>query len=369
MRWDVICVGGGPAGTLAADLLANRGFRVLVVEKDPIVGRPVRCAGLITKRVLDISGIDEDVVQNEISGAHIHAPDDTMIYIGGNKTHALVIDRESFDRKLAEKAENAGATIRCKCKVTDMFKRDDEVIVTGTEQIKAKYVIGADGARSIIARCLNVSPPKKYVHTLQTIGPAPSDSETVKIFIGSDIAPGFFAWIIPVDKEAKIGLGVAAGYNVRKYFDAFLKRMNIKSKCATAGIIPFGLRTPLQQGNVALVGDAAGQVKPTSGGGLYPGLTGACILAKSLSDALEGTKPLIYEHLYLKAMGKELWRGMFMHNRFSRMRDDKMNQVFATVDNAIIKTINTYGDIDRPDIVAMAMLKRHPYLLRFLLPF
>ena len=369
MCWDVICIGGGPAGTLAANLLANQGFRVLVVEKNPIIGWPVRCAGLITKRVLDMADIGEDVVQNEISGARIHAPNDTTIYLGGNKIHALVVDRESFDQKLAEKAENAGATIQCKCKVIDILKRDDEVVVIGTERIKGRYVIGADGARSIIARCLNVSPPKKYVHTLQTIGPAPSDSDTVDIYIGSDVAPGFFAWIIPVNEEAKIGLGVAAEYNVRQYFDVFLKRMNIKSKRATGGIIPLGLRTPLQQGNIALVGDAAGQVKPTSGGGLYPGLTGACMLAKSLSDALEGKKPFNYEPLYLKKMGSELRRGMFMHNRFSRMGDTKMNQIFAAADDAIIKTINTYGDIDRPDIVGMAILKRHPYLLRFLLPF
>lgn len=369
MRWDVICVGGGPAGTLTATLLANRGFHVIVVEEDPIIGWPVRCAGLVTKRVLDMADIGEDVVHNEISGARIHAPDDTTIFIGGNKTHALVIDREAFDRKLAEKAENAGATIRCKCRVNDIFKRDDKVIITGTERISGKYVIGADGARSLIARCMNIAPPKKYIHTLQTIAAPPSDPDTVEIFIGSDVAPGFFAWIIPEGTEAKIGLGVAAGHNIRQYFDRFLKRMKIKSKVTTAGIIPFGLRTPLQQGNVALVGDAAGQVKPTSGGGLYPGLTGACILAKSLSETLEGTKPLNYERSYLKAMAKELRRGMFIYNRFAKMGDDKINQVFAAANDAIIKTVNTYGDIDRPDIVAMAMLKRHPHILRFLLPF
>ena len=103
MRWDVICVGGGPSGTLTAGLLANRGFNVLVVEDDPIIGRPVRCAGLITKRVLNMAGIGEEVVRNKITGARIHAPNETTMFIGGNKTHALVIDREAFDRKLAEK--------------------------------------------------------------------------------------------------------------------------------------------------------------------------------------------------------------------------------------------------------------------------
>ncbi|MDD3492182.1 MAG: NAD(P)/FAD-dependent oxidoreductase [Candidatus Thermoplasmatota archaeon] len=369
MRWDVIVVGGGPVGSLTARHLARRGFRTLVVEEDAAIGTPVRCAGLVTPRVLQLAGAGEEAVVNAISGARVHAPDGTVIHIGGNKTHALVIDRAAFDAQLADMAEAAGTVYRCSWRATAIHLDGKKRTVKGRETLHADFLVGADGAHSLAARMCGAGEPKKLVCALQTVARFNTDENTVEVFMGNHVAPGFFAWVVPEGRMARIGLGVAAGHSVRHYFDKLVRRLGVTPGRVTAGLIPLGLRTPLARRGMALVGDAAGQVKPTSGGGLYPGLAGADLLASCLAAAPNDDGLLSYEKEYQRAMGKELKRGLFMHNRFAKLDDDKMNRIFAAIDDGVVATINDYGDIDHPSLAARALLKGHPSLVRFLLPF
>jgi flavin-dependent dehydrogenase len=309
------------------------------------------------------------MVLNEISGALIHAPNDTAIFVGGNKIHALVIDRGAFDCQLAESAESAGAVIRCRRRVSGIRLKNDVVQVFGPERLEADYVIGADGAKSLIARCINATPPRNYIHALQTIIPTPADINSVEVFVGTNIAPGFFAWKIPEETGIRVGVGVTAGHNIRQYFNTLLNHLHIKPGVTVAGTIPIGMRMPLQRERVALLGDAAGQVKPTSGGGLYPGLMGAHLLAIALEKSADELTALDYQKTYLKIMGKGLRQGMLIYNQFAKMDNTKINQIFAAIDDNIIETINMYGDLDYPTMAAKALVKRHIGLLRFLLPY
>lgn len=369
MRWDVIVVGGGPTGSLTAYHLARQGFRTLVLEEDAAIGIPARCAGLVTPRVLRLAGGGEETVVNDISGARVHAPNGTVVHIGGNKTHALVIDRAAFDAHVAEAAEAAGTVYRCSWRVKAIYLKGGKGVVKGRETLHADFLVGADGAHSVAARSCGAGGPKKFVYALQTVVPFQAHEDTVEVFMGNQVAPGFFAWVVPEGRRARIGVGVAAGHNVRHYFTRLMRRLGVTPGQTTAGIIPMGLRRPLAWPGLALVGDAAGQVKPTSGGGLYPGLVGARTLADSFARSQEHGAPLDYEKEYLRGVGKELKRGLFMHNRFARLDDDKMNRICAAIDDRIIATINDYGDIDHPSRAAKALLKQHPSLVRFLLPF
>jgi len=112
LEYDVVIVGAGPIGGYVAGKIAEKKFKVALFEKHKQIGTPVNCAGLVTKRVFDFIDIPKkNVVQNEIKGAHIHSPSGNILTIGGDKVHALVIDRSKFDREIIKKSEEKGTEI------------------------------------------------------------------------------------------------------------------------------------------------------------------------------------------------------------------------------------------------------------------
>ncbi|OYT58716.1 hypothetical protein B6U81_07380 [Thermoplasmatales archaeon ex4484_30] len=162
MCHDFIIVGGGPTGSMAARILANKGYNVMVLEEHSEVGKPVSCAGLVTERVIKISGVSNDVIMNEIKGAFIYPPNGKEIIIGGEKRQAVVIDRERFDKEMMEMAMAEGAECKYEWKVRNASK-DNSIIVNGKEKIKSNYLIGADGARSTVAKIFHFPEVKEYI--------------------------------------------------------------------------------------------------------------------------------------------------------------------------------------------------------------
>ncbi len=364
MRCDVAVVGAGPVGCMAARLLADRGYETVVLEEHAAVGVPVRCAGLVTPRVLELAGVDGDVVMQEVTGAVVHAPGGGTVHIGGDRTHALAIDRRAFDRDIAERAAAAGADIRCSWKASGLAAVDDGYVVRGRDRIRCRHVVGADGVRSFAASALGFPPLDGYVQTLQTVLPDGGAGDEVDIWVGSDVAPGFFAWRIPAGATTRIGLGVSPGAGVMRYFRRLLQQLDVEQGDLQAGLIPMEMRRRFCRNNAALVGDAAGQVKPTSGGGLYPGLVAGHCLAEALA---EGSTD--YRRLFMRRYGRELKRGMWLRRRFVGLSDEKMDAMLEAVDGPLEATVTAHGDIDHPWRVAKEVVKRHPSVLRFFLPF
>lgn len=364
MRYDVAVVGAGPVGCTAARLLAAQGYRTVILEEHGSIGEPVRCAGLVTPRVLDIAGVDGHVIRQEITGAAIHAPGGETVHIGGDRTHALAIDRRAFDRSIAEQAAAAGAERRCSWKVTGVRSAVDGFVVTGKGEMRCRYVVGADGVRSLVASALGLPPLPDHVQTLQTVIPAADARDEVDIWVGNDMAPGFFAWRIPAHNDTRVGIGVSTGAGVMYYFRRLLRRLEIDQGKVQAGLIPMGMRRQFCRSDAALIGDAAGQVKATSGGGLYPGLVAAHCLAEAMKG---GTGD--YGRMFMHRYGRELKRSAWLRRRFVHLSDEEMDTWLGTVDDDIAATITAHGDIDYPSRTVKEVIKHHPSLLRLALPF
>ena len=390
-QYDVMVVGAGPVGCFVASEIAKEQYKVALIEEHVHVGLPLQCAGLITPRVFETFKIpSQNIVQNEIYGANIHSPSGDVLSVGGGKLHAFAIDRPQFDAKLASQAMNTGVSLFTGTRVISAKKTDNTIVLNAKQsntqmQLAGNLIVGADGPHSFIRKTFNFPEPKEMLKGIGAeITDANLDSRFVEIFLGNDIAPGFFAWIIPINKngtKARIGLCVTsqAPHQIKHYFSHFLNHpltaQYLRDAVITtpiAGSIPLGAPKKTVCDHVMLVGDAAAQVKPTSGGGIYTGLLSARCCAGAATDALQQksfTEKTLsqYHKKWTDEIGKELQLGMMFRKIFTNLRDNDMDAYIKKLNNEkTIEIINTYGDIDYPSHLIKPLVKKKPSLLKLI---
>lgn len=384
-KYDVSVIGGGPTGALIADKIALEGYKVSIFEKKGKIGEPVNCAGLVSPRIFELCKIKKDkIIQNKITGAIIHSPKDNIIKIGGDKVHAFAINRKKFDQNLIDNSIDHGAELNLKKKFTSAKKYNNhiEFNISNIGKFKCNLLIGADGPKSTVRKSFSFNEPKEFLIGIGAdIENSNLNSNYVQIFIGNKIAPGFFAWIIPTNKNgntARIGLCIPSDLkkSVKYFFNNFIKNKisskylrDVKIKKITGGTIPIGPSGRLYKSNVMIVGDAASQVKPTSGGGLYPGLMCANYCSQIALESINKNnydKEILkkYQTLYQKDIGREIDNGMKFRKIFKNLNDDKLdNYIIKFQNKKIIETISKYGDIDYPSKLAPKLIKKSPSLL------
>ncbi len=385
---DVCIVGGGPVGCAIANDLAKKNREILLFEQQKEIGTPVQCAGLVTPRVFDLVPFSTNgIVQTRLKGAHIHSPSGEILTIGGNKTHAYCIDRKAFDQKMMSQAKKNGAQIKLDQRIFSVQKQKNtvELVTSKKQNIKTPLVIGTDGPYSKIRDVCNFPQPKEYLHGINaTVTNTKLESDFVEIFVGNTIAPGFFAWMIPITNDgtqAKIGLCIKQNtiysplYYFKKLFNSslttpYLENTNIEQK--NAGNIPLGSLKKMVDDHIMLAGDAAAQVKPTSGGGLYPGLLGAKYCASSANEAIQqqdfSTSVLQhYQEKWTKELGWEIKVGMQFRKIFNSFQDHQFNKYIKKFkEKNIEEIITSHGDMDFPSKLAKPILKKMPSLIKFL---
>ena len=388
LEYDVAIVGGGPIGGCVAEKVASEKFKVAVFEKHKQIGTPINCAGLVTPRVFDLLNISkEKVIQNKIKGANIHSPSGNILTIGGDKVHALVINRSKFDQAIIKKSEEKGTEVFLNNKVISAQKigNNIELKTSQNQDIKCKLLIGADGPYSKIRDRFVFPEPYEFLRGIGAeITNTNLNPDFVEIFIGRNIAPGFFAWLVPTNKqgtEARIGLCInqESLHSPKYYFSNFFKNKhslgflkNVKITKHIGGVVPLGVLKKTYTSNVLIVGDAAAQVKPTSGGGIYTGLLCASHCATTAIEALrkgDVTSQFLkkYHKMWSTDIGRELNLGMKLRKIYKNLTDKKMdNYIEKFRDPKITEIINKYGDIDFPSKLVKPLLKRIPTLLKFL---
>lgn len=381
MEYKVVVVGAGPAGCTAAGLIAAEGHRVLVVEEHGLVGEPVNCSGLVSPRTLDLAGTTTDIILNRIRGFCLHSPGGKRLSVTGNKDYALVIDRAAFDRQLAKKARESGAELLTWTRAAVKGRSSGGIELSlrspgGRQVIKAPLVLGSDGANSRVARWLGLPRPQEMIRVfaaeVELESPNP---EKLDIFIGRELAPGWFGWVIPVDrKRARVGIGAGSGGGrpaalFKKLVEVRPERFRgMKVERFTGGIIPIGAGPRIYGPNVMLVGDAACQTKPLSGGGIYLGLRGAEACAGAALEALAGgdfsEKSLSrYQAAWEAEIGGEMRGALLRREIFKNLRDWETDLLVRFFNRPMWRgLIANYGDIDYTSVLGDRLASSRPWL-------
>lgn len=365
---DVTIVGGGPAGTISARLLAASGRDVVLLEEHRCSGVPTHCAGVVSEEVRKGLGVKTDVI-GTISSADVILPDGGVIHTSKKLPYACVIDRAKMDQDLADAAVDAGVDVRYGAHYKNYEITSEGITVSSNiGQFKSDILVGADGQSSVIAASLGNNQVKRYLRGLQVdIKHRCDDEEKMILRLGNKVAPGFFSWQIPLGDITRVGLAVSANCGApANYLDRVLKDAGLDG-CehlnTYAGKIPMGGRRVTYSDRILLIGDSAGQIKPVSGGGLYPITQIAPLLKETVDraysmDMFNSTVLALYERSWKRELGKSFSRGNWLRNFYDRLDDEQLCEFGKLFSRPDIAEALCNIEVDDPGQIIKPILKK-----------
>lgn len=347
---DVIVIGGGPTGSHVARRLAENNYDVLVLEKNAAAGQKFCCTGIVGLECVNAFDIDKKVILKKVNSATLWAPSGKSIHVYRPEPQAAILDRPAFDISMAERAEKAGAAYRFNSHVSGISVEKDRVIVsTENSQIPARAVVIASGFNPGLNEKTGLGKSGYFAAGVQA--DVATDAAEVEVYFGN-IAPGFFGWLVPTLRGAgRAGLlsHRDAGPLLKKWLQQLVEQGKIKSAEVMIHYGGVPLKPPPQTygERVVAIGDAAGQVKPITGGGIYYGLIGAEIAADILNQALKdndlAAKRLsTYERAWRRKLGGELRTSYWARRCFEKLNERQIDGLFSIVkscgiDDALLK--------------------------------
>ncbi len=383
--YDILVVGAGPAGSTAAQCLAADGFEVAVLEEHAVIGEPVDCTGVIGTEVLEAFDLPEGIVVGSVNAVTIHSPVGIPLSYRGDPSLAYIVDRAELDRTLAKRARDAGATFLLSTQAVDVARDASGVEIKcrcpGGEarRLSARMVILAGGPRFALHERLGLGTSSVLWRSAHAELPGDGLSQA-KVFLGRDVAPGAFAWAVPVMRSGvpHVRVGVNSHSDAPRYLRRLCKE---KFPHLMPGDGPLPFRSwvvpvlPLSRtydDRVLAVGDAAGQVKPTSGGGIYYGMLSARDAAHTVSEAfrrgrLTRDSLSAYEKRWRARLGIDLKIGTLFRRLFARMTDQDVDDLFRTLQSdGLLARISEKVSFDWHRELILFLLK-HPKLARILM--
>ncbi len=340
--YDVVVVGAGPAGSRFARQAAAAGDDVIVLEAGEI-GKPLACSGHVSLDIWKYVPDDarDRLFQNAIRGARFHlsepdgepprrsTPSESRVEWDGERTDGYVfykqepvsnaIDRVGLDKTLARAARERGAEVRDGYTVTSVNEYAGGVEVTargpdGFEQFDGALVCGADGPRSKVRDEVGLPEPDEFLHGILGFAGTTDHQEFVDVHL---TVPRFFAWRIPRGEAGvEYGLAVAPGDDASGRFDRFLEMYDVDVERRCSGVIPIGPPTQTVGKRSFLIGDAAGQTKPFTGGGILYGMRAADIAANTIDPTQPATLDC-YERRWRNELGREQAVGKLVRAGYS----------------------------------------------------
>lgn len=389
MKYDIAVIGSGPAGSVTARYAAESGAKVLIIERRKEVGVPVLCGEGVSRKVDDFKVLEgKRWIANIIDGARIFSPDGTMVKLAaemaGNET-GYVLYRDIFDQELARGAVRAGAELMLNTCAVDLLKENDKIRGVKVKQfsesfdIEADVVVGADGVESKVGRWAGIKTTLKPYDletcAQYTLTNVECDEKYCDFYLGKKIAPGGYVWVFPKDKDvANVGIGILGSLSepgrALKLLDRFINSHNELKKGEPirfiTGAVPVAEPIEAVRNNLILVGDAARQVDPITGGGLMASIEAGKIAGDTLGDAVEEQrfdKEMLsaYEEKVKKAFYRKFKRNYVVKEIMLGFEDKTLNMLADSLKDYKFDEFTTLSLIK-------ALVSKHPSLLVKLRP-
>jgi len=376
---EVVIVGAGPSGLITAREAALRGAEVIVFEEHKDVGLPVHCAGLLSVRGLNEIGVPTNgrYVQNKVRGALFFSPSGFSFTIEKKDYVAYVVNRHLLDIFLAEQALKSGALIKLNSKVKSAKRYSGGWLLKfcSNSEIRAKLLIDAEGASPRILGMTGLKPleTRKLLRGFQAdLEGVNVDPDYVEVHLGKSIAPGLFAWVIPLDhRTVRVGLA-CRDFNSRERLFKFIEKRfgkTIKDKLSVLKfysglVITCGPIKRTYGDNLMVVGDSAGQVKPITGGGVIFGGICATLAGRIASEFVrrngaEGKLLKRYEDEWRAKIGREIKISLFFRRVLDKLSDRGLDKLFSVIINEeIYRDLSEIDNVDFYGSTLMNILRR-----------
>ena len=345
--YDVIIVGAGPAGSYLAYELASSGHDVAVFEEKSASGLNVCCTGIISTECFHSLNPGSDIILTEVNSAKFFSPSGRCLRLQTENVQAYVVNRLLLDKALASKAQSQGAKYFFSAPVIDIIPGKDsiqaETLCSGAREIfSAKAMVLANGFRPKLSRKLGLGKIKSLLVGAQAEVEA-KNVDGFEVYFGQKIAPGAFAWLVPTSTN-KAYVGLLATSQAKLHLQKFLDNLSCQGRITSREVeieqkaIPIGTLARSYGDRVLVIGDAAGQVKPTTGGGIYFGHIGARIAAQVLDEALSSDDLTAgqlsrYQKQWKAEIGKELSRGYRARWAYTKLSDRQIEGIFNALDS------------------------------------
>jgi digeranylgeranylglycerophospholipid reductase len=360
-NYDVLVAGGSVAGLLTARELASRGISVVVVEEHHEIGTPEHCGGMVSAQGLNKLGImpDSNVFQNFVTKTIITSPS-SRVELNSENQNVIVIDRRALDKQIAHQAQRAGAAIRTRCTFKSIGSDGTKRFIAKTTDgdISCRYFVDARGIASLASSGReNFLPSAQFEIYASWI-----KDDIVQVTFDSDLYPGFFAWIIPTGQGiGKVGVA-GRGINVSTALKDFVESRGERYSTIRKIFAPIWIGGAIDSfvtGKTILVGDAAGQTKPSTAGGIYSCGIAGILAGRAIAETIN-----LNEDSALKVYEQE-WRNLFQ-NEFRKMT--MARKVLERLDNkALDEIINSLTEHKLREIIESTDFDYHSNVLSLIL--
>ena len=357
-RYDVVVGGGSVAGLAFAAEASKRGLGVLVLEEDKEIGEPEKCDGLVSLQELRRYAMPEkSCIQSRVAKGVVFSPSGRKASLDASRFDVVVIDRSAFDKQLCRNAENWGVEVRLGTRVTGVQERADGVKVSaGADAYDCSYYVDATGPTGVMKfNRQGLVPTAKY----EVEGDWINDG-VVEVYTDQEKYPGFFAWVIPRGPGiAKVG-AAGFGINAVKALEEFLESR--KSKIVTKVACTIYVGGPIDQfvsGRTVYVGESAGQVKPTTAGGIPSSVAGGVIAARWVSDSILLKDPSLvarYQPDWSARYGKEYRLMTRLRHIYENLSNRDLDKLVATLERPKVASKLASGSFDFHASAALSAL-------------